>query len=222
MASCAFGLNGNCFTDPENSEFFINGGNVFEPNLLFNLTTLFFPGLTKIISAPAISPRMDNWLRIIVGQVLEQRKQETEKRNDFLNFLLDLQEKRPEEFTKDTIVGNCLTFLTEGTETSSITLTYLLYELAMNPEIQQRLLDELNRITDNGKVDLNGELIGQVKYLDSLLEGMDILKCFIFKIYFNNFKIQKLFDCIRLVSLCKRSAPNERNWSRSMKTERRT
>lgn len=116
---------------------------------------------------------MDNWLRIIVGQVLEQRKQETEKRNDFLNFLLDLQEKRPEEFTKDTIVGNCLTFLTEGTETSSITLTYLLYELAKNPEIQQRLLDELNRITDNGKVDLNGELIGQVKYLDSLLEGMD-------------------------------------------------
>lgn len=172
VASCAFGLNGNCFSDPKNSEFFINGSNVFAPNMLFNLTTLFFPSITKIIKVPAIAPKMDQWLRCIVAKVIEQRKSGNDSpRNDFLQFLLDLEEKRPEDFDKDTIVGHCLTFLTEGTETSSITMTYLLYELANHPEIQQKVLDELNLLTSNGEIDLTAEMIGQMKYLDHVIDG---------------------------------------------------
>lgn len=172
VASCAFGLNGNCFGDPENSEFFINGSNVFAPNMLFNLTTLFFPSLTHIIKVPAISPRMDKWLRSIVEQVVVSRKDGTEKsRNDFLQFLLNLKETKPEQFNKDTITGHCLTFLTEGTETSSITLTYVLYELALHPETQQRLLEELNTVTDEGKFPLTGDLVNELKFMDCVIDG---------------------------------------------------
>lgn len=175
VASCAFGLNGNCFTDPENSQFFINGSNVFQPNMLFNLTTLFIPSLTYILPLPAISARMDTWLRCIVEQVLEQRKKKEHiPRNDFLQFLVDLKEKRPEDFTKDTMAGHCLTFLTEGTETSSITLAYLLYELAKNPEVQQKLIEELNEVTENGMNELTGELVGQLKYMDQVIDGKSV------------------------------------------------
>lgn len=172
VASCAFGLNGGCFSDPENSEFFINGSNVFEPNMLFNITTLFFPGLTNIIKVPAISPRMDTWLRSIVRQVVEERaKKNAIPRNDFLQFLLDLKEKRPEDFNNDTVVGHCLTFLTEGTETSSITLAYLLYELAMHPQVQDRILEELNEVTENGEKALTGEMVAELKFMDRVIDG---------------------------------------------------
>lgn len=172
VASCAFGLNGDCFENPDNSEFFINGSNVFAPNLLFNITTLFFPGLTHFIKVPAVSPRMDQWLRCIVGKVVESRQEDVaNSRNDFLQYLINLKANKPEKFTKDTIVGQCLTFLTEGTETSSITLTYFLYEMAKQQEIQERLLRELNSVTDNGANPLTGDLVNELKFMDQCIDG---------------------------------------------------
>lgn len=174
VASCAFGLQGGCFEDGETSDFYRNGSNIFSPNILFGLTTLFFPSLTHIIEVPIISKEIDAWLRCIVQQVLEERRKDgAVPRNDFLQFLLDLQRKSPEDFTKDTIVGHCLTFLTEGTETSSITMTYLLYELAVHPEFQERLREELDQVTENGKVSLTGDMIGQLKFLDRVVEGAE-------------------------------------------------
>lgn len=172
VASCAFGLNANCFTDP-NSDFFVMGSNVFAPNLLFTITTLFFPGLTKLINVPFVPSKMDQWLRVIVEKVLEARRCAGAEniRNDFLQFIVDLKEKRPEDFTKDTIVGHCLTFLTEGTETSSITMTYVLYELAKHPEVQEKIYKEIMEVTENGKNQLNGDLIGQLKYMDRVIDG---------------------------------------------------
>lgn len=48
------------------------------------------------------------------------------------------------ELSEDVIVGNCLMFVSEGSETSAITLTYTFYELARNPEIQEKLFEELS------------------------------------------------------------------------------
>lgn len=172
VASCAFGLEGGCFDDPENSEFFINGSNVFAPNVLFAMTTLFFPGLTHFIKVPAVSPRMDQWLRCIVGKVVESREKDVaDSRNDFLQYLINLRANKPEQFTKDTLVGNCLTFLTEGTETSSITLTYFLYEMARDSQVQERLLKELNEVTDSGNNPLTGDLVNELKFMDQCIDG---------------------------------------------------
>lgn len=71
----------------------------------------------------------------------------------------------PPELSEDVIVGNCLLFVSEGSETSAITLTYTFYELARNPEIQEKLYEELS----NSELSL--ESLSDMKYLEQVVLG---------------------------------------------------
>lgn len=72
--------------------------------------------------------------------------------------------------TKDTklsseeIVGACVTFLVAGYETTSTLLTWACYQLALNPDIQQRLYDEISS-TDFTEY----ENLVTLPYLDAVL-----------------------------------------------------
>lgn len=59
-------------------------------------------------------------------------------------------------------------FLSEGSETSAITLTYTFYELARNPEVQQRLFEE---VTGSGEV--TPDSIANMKYLEQVVFGKE-------------------------------------------------
>lgn len=72
---------------------------------------------------------MDDWLRSIVGQVVSQRDNGIKQRTDFLQQILDARVKS--KIDEESVVGHALTFLLEGFETSSITLTYCLYEVSI-------------------------------------------------------------------------------------------
>ena len=47
--------------------------------------------------------------------------------------------KTSKAMTDDEVVANCLFFLLVGSETTSATLSHVSYELALNPEIQEKL-----------------------------------------------------------------------------------
>lgn len=57
-------------------------------------------------------------------------------------------------------------FLTEGSETSAITLTYMFYELARNQEVQQKLFEELC-----GVGEVTPDSLGNMKYLEQVING---------------------------------------------------
>lgn len=67
--------------------------------------------------------------------------------------------------TEDLIVGQAVTFITDGTETSATVMSYTLYELARNPEVQKKVQDEIDRvIEENGQ--MTDEGIMQLELLD--------------------------------------------------------
>lgn len=70
------------------------------------------------------------------------------------------------ELSENEIVGNCLMFLTEGSETSAITLTYMFYELARNQEVQQKLYEELCSVGE-----VTPDSLGNMKYLEQVIHG---------------------------------------------------
>ncbi|XP_054165716.1 cytochrome P450 3A2-like [Oppia nitens] len=70
--------------------------------------------------------------------------------------------------TEDEILGQCFLFFIAGYETSATTLSYCMYELALNPEFQERLFEEINcAVGKNGKIDY--ELLSSLPFLDSLI-----------------------------------------------------
>jgi len=75
------------------------------------------------------------------------------------------------EIEGDDFVGQAFQFLSAGFETSGSTMTYALYELALHPEVQDRLRAEIMQMLnkENGQVTYDG--IQEMAYMDMVLSG---------------------------------------------------
>jgi len=75
------------------------------------------------------------------------------------------------EINGDDLVGQASQFLAAGFETSGSTMSYALYELALHPEIQNRLRAEILRVLNkhNGQVTYDG--IQEMAYLNMVVSG---------------------------------------------------
>lgn len=69
----------------------------------------------------------------------------------------------------DEIIANAWVFLLGGFETTANTLTSAAYLLACNPEVQERLYQELNDNIEDGSESLNYETVNKLSYLDQVL-----------------------------------------------------
>jgi cytochrome P450 len=75
------------------------------------------------------------------------------------------------EFDGDDFVGQAFQFLAAGFETSGSTLSFALYELALHPDIQNRLRAEIMQVMNkhNGQVTYDG--IQEMAYLHMVVSG---------------------------------------------------
>lgn len=124
---------------------------------------------------------VDHWVREMLRQVLERRSLSKERRNDFLQTILDMKERREAEFNINSIAGHSLSFLTDGYETSSILMSYCLYRLAVTPHVQRRVQDEVDAVLGNdGSTGqrrlLTDECLQKLDLLENVLYGMSTFK----------------------------------------------
>lgn len=106
----------------------------------------------------------------MVPKVVQMRSEKNLQRNDFIQSLIELKEKLgPEEFTDDDLIGNSLMFITEGYETSSTLMSYCLYELSKNPEIQEKLQKEIDQVWKKHNGELTEEGLQELTYMDKVL-----------------------------------------------------
>jgi len=126
---------------------------------------------------------------------MNQRSGDKVKHHDFLQLMINAQKKidqeEPEEKSIDTeshhgheekidlvtnknkieitendILANSFIFILAGYETTASLLSYLFYSLAIYPECQQKLLEEvLENTGSNGKIDY--DTITRMPYLDA-------------------------------------------------------
>jgi cytochrome P450 family 6 len=78
------------------------------------------------------------------------------------------------EFDGDLFLGQAFFFLIAGYETSATTLSYALYELALQPEIQHRLRAEIMRVLNKHSGELTYDGIQEMTYLDMVVSGQRI------------------------------------------------
>ena len=74
----------------------------------------------------------------------------------------------------DDFVAQAFLFLTAGFETSGSTLTYVLYEIALHPEIQNRLRAEIMQGLNKHNGQLTYDGIHDLTYLDMVVSGRSI------------------------------------------------
>jgi len=75
------------------------------------------------------------------------------------------------EIAGDDFVGQAFLFLAAGFETSGSTMTYALYEIALHPEIQNRLRLEIVRVLNKHNGQLTYDGIQEMAYLDRVVSS---------------------------------------------------
>lgn len=106
------------------------------------------------------------------AQVIDESSEETYKSPQVLiDKLLELYFDG--QFQERIIKEQIETVIIAGNETSALTISYVLLLLAMHPEIQERLYDELRSVYDTQTEDSTYEQVQKLPYLDAVLkEGM--------------------------------------------------
>ncbi|KAI0235174.1 hypothetical protein LSAT2_014355 [Lamellibrachia satsuma] len=77
--------------------------------------------------------------------------------------------KGPMTVLFEMILANSTLFFIAAYDTTSLTLTYLLYSLALNPDCQQRVVDEVNKVMGD-EDEVRYEMLREMTYLDKCLQ----------------------------------------------------
>ncbi|CAK9832944.1 Cytochrome P450 6A1 [Anthophora retusa] len=173
IGSCAFGINMNALSD-EQSEFRRMGRQVFEPDFKTILKLAFreiMPSLYNLFSYVVPYSERTKFLTRVISETIKYREQNNIVRPDFINMLMELK-KHPDkleniEWTDTFLAAQAFVFFVAGFETSSKTIGHALYEMALNPEMQDKLREELREFSGKS---LKYEDIKKMKYLDKIFK----------------------------------------------------
>lgn len=75
-------------------------------------------------------------------------------------------------FTDDVLASNAFIFFAAGFETTASTISYCLYELALNRHVQNELRGEIDKVLNENGGKLSYDAIKNMTYLDMVLNGM--------------------------------------------------
>ena len=104
--------------------------------------------------------------------ILELRRSGSVGRRDLVQLMLEAKEVDNDEIktlTDEEVIAQCITFLVAGSETTGSTLAFIAYHLAYYPEIQERLLREIDDATKSrGDVSVY-DFVQSLEYLDRVV-----------------------------------------------------
>ncbi|XP_005184316.2 probable cytochrome P450 28d1 [Musca domestica] len=169
IADCVMGLQSDSFKDV-NSPLLVKRHEMFRFHPVYMILTGLLPSIAKIKKVRSISKEFEEYFVDLMGKTMEMRKSHlaAQERVDFLNYLLQLQEKK--NLTHMELCAHAMTFILDGFETVSSILAHTLLLLARHPEKQEKLRLEIQENLSSNR-DFNA--IHELPYLNScILESL--------------------------------------------------
>ena len=172
IARCAFATHVDAFNDP-NSELLKNLKAIFQISRWRILGFMAMPdAIKRWLDYSITDPKVLNYLANVCRTILVQRKNSQEQvneYNDLLQLLMDTNKGNDGKgFDDIKIISNSILFFNAGYETTSTLLTWASYALAMNPDIQEKLHQEVKEAKE-AKGQLDYETLFDLKYLDAVI-----------------------------------------------------
>ncbi|CAD7079469.1 unnamed protein product [Hermetia illucens] len=180
IGTCAFGIECNSLKDP-NSEFRKYGRkHIEEPShgAFVNYLMNVFPRFCKMLRIARIRGDVTKFFMGIVRETVAYREKHHIRRNDFMDLLIQLKNNASIDGEDSKIIGKltfeelaaqAFVFYVGGFETSSSTLTFTLYEMAVNQDIQDKCRAEINRVLEKYNGKLTYEAMTEMHYVEQIV-----------------------------------------------------
>ncbi|CAD6201249.1 GSCOCT00013984001.2-RA-CDS, partial [Cotesia congregata] len=175
IGSCAFGINMNAL-NREDSQFRIIGRKIFESSYLKLLKRLFqeaTPRFCRLIGMKGMPKESIDFFVNTIRETMEFREKNNLVRHDLVDILRDIKKNENEidfEITENLLAAQAFVFFAAGFETSSTTISFALYELALNLKAQEKLRAEILKSLKKHNGQLSYDIVNEMKYLNMVLE----------------------------------------------------
>ncbi|KAL7304515.1 hypothetical protein TKK_0003304 [Trichogramma kaykai] len=175
----AYGMRFDALSD-ENSYIRKVGRTVFTKSYrryMEYLSVLLVPSIVNVFGFRMLGKASSRFLSDLFHRAMKERLDSGVKRADLLDFLIDLKKEQENELVKSDrkindgqLIAQAAIFFIGGFETSSTTMSFALYELAKNPDVQRKLREELSGVLEknDGKVTYD-MLMNSLPYLEMVI-----------------------------------------------------
>ncbi|XP_031624600.1 probable cytochrome P450 6a20 [Contarinia nasturtii] len=175
IGTCAFGIECNSLKDPQ-AKFREMGRKVFDQpklNTFERMLIMSCKSLAKLLRICTHHKDVTDFFLNIVNETIEYRENNNVQRNDFMSLLIELKNAKndTDRLTINEIAAQAFVFFLAGFETTSTTLTYCLYELALDKHkhIQDKARQEIVTVLDKHNGNLTYEAINEMTYIDQII-----------------------------------------------------
>jgi len=136
--------------------------------LLFSIfITSFLPEMLHLYKPRFVPKSVENFFTDLVQTAINIRKKEKDRdRVDYLNYILELQEKKNLSLIR--VTSHTMTFLLDGYETTANTIAHCLLLIARYPRTQEKLRHEIEQYLDSN-MDIDFDILNDMPYLDACI-----------------------------------------------------
>lgn len=172
IANCAFGLKINSLIDRKN-EFFETGCKLQHLNSLKYFIKIWclraFPWIFEKLHIEFVDSSIRKVFSKLVLQNIETRRVNKIVRPDLIDLLVNA--KRGSIWTDDEIISQAFVFFLAGFDTTMWVLTAVTYELALNPDIQNQLITDIDEVQHRLQHQpITYDELKKIEYLDMVVK----------------------------------------------------
>lgn len=143
-------------------------------NLLLSNFPCIVP-ILRLIASRSKSGDSYETLKKLSLELIKSRRESPDAQNykDLLQLMLDATSDDKDEHSKLTdeeVMAQCIVFIMAGYETTGNLLTFTAYLLAMNPDIQDRLINEIKKYSSKHPSATSYDRIQEIGYLEMVIQ----------------------------------------------------
>ncbi|XP_067122508.1 cytochrome P450 3A5-like [Centruroides vittatus] len=173
IARTAFGIKLDSRKDP-NNPFVKAARKSVGPIPWRFVLAILFPAVARLVRLAVFDPYSLNFFKLVTNDVISKRKllKKDETPRDFLQLLLEAiknQDNKTEKFDLDDVVSQSVSFFIAGYFGPTFTISFCAHELAVNPDIQEKLINEVDE-TIKKLGELNYDSVSEMKYLEAFVQ----------------------------------------------------
>lgn len=177
IATSGFGIESNSYKDPDSvfrktalRMVRADGTGSFMdiPKFIF---LFVFPKLARSLGVNAFPTGTVEFFVKILRQTVAHRRESGRRRNDFIDLLLDETNKDSKESKSDlelVMISNAIIFFFAGFDTSSTTMSQVIFCFLKKPSVQERARQEIENVIGDSK-NVTADHLKDLKYLENVI-----------------------------------------------------